>query len=344
MKRYWILLLILALAILSAFAQENTDEEIPPIEIEITGALSYEDINGDGQLEILVGGVVIIPPDDFNPANYSQGQIITVTGYLGSDDSIDASSFGSEQAEASPEATAAPSNQESEDAADQAEDEAERLEEEQEREEEQRQAEEERRQEEQEREEEQRQAEQERNESQQQNNESVEISGEIETVTQNYIVVDGVTIGGGGIFQPSSYQVGQFVRVTGVYENNGTLRATSIEEISEAEANAESTPEATSSPEATSPAETAACIPETHPVVETLAEEFSLEPAAIIALHCDGNGFGDITRALLLSAETGVAPETYLELLNSGQDWGQITRDAGFEPSDVSPDRVLGGN
>ena len=128
------------------------------------------------------------------------------------------------------------------------------------------------------------------------------------------------------------------VTVTGEYENNGRLRAITIEEISAEEAAAVG--DSADEPQD----EVDLCIPETQPVVETLSEEFDLEPSAIIELYCAGNGFGDIACALLLSVETGEKPDVYLDQLNNGQDWGEITREAGFEPGAVAPDRVLGGN
>jgi hypothetical protein len=342
-----LMLAMLALSFLPVLAQDD----IAPIQVEITGLLTYEDVNSDGAYEILVGGIVIIPPMGFDANLYPPGQIITVTGSLGDDDTIEAMSFVVEPpTTATPEATAeatesAPqSEDEQERAEEEREREAERQAEEQEREAE-RQAEEqereaERQAEEQEREAEQREREEERNEGQGDDREVVEIVGAIETVAQNYIVVDGVTIEGGGTFQPGQMDEGQHVRVTGVYENNGRLRADTFEEISAEEAAALAMAEAT--PEATP--EVDLCVPETHPVVETLALEFDLDSITIIQLHCAGSGFGDVARALLLSAETGEAPETYLGMVKTGQSWGDITRNAGFELSDVAPDRVLGGS
>jgi hypothetical protein len=320
-----LMLAMLALSFLPVLAQDD----IAPIQVEITGLLTYEDVNSDSAYEILVGGIVIIPPMGFDANLYPPGQIITVTGSLGNDDTIEAMSFVVEPpTTATPEATAEATASAPEDE-DETDREEERQEAEREREEEQR-----------EREAEQREREEERNEGQGDDREVVEIVGAIETVAQNYIVVDGVTIEGGGTFQPGQMDEGQHVRVTGVYENNGRLRADTFEEISAEEAAALAMVEAT--PEATP--EVDLCVPETHPVVETLALEFDLDSITIIQLHCAGSGFGDVARALLLSAETGEAPETYLGMVKTGQSWGDITRNAGFEPSDVAPDRVLGGN
>jgi len=89
--------------------------------------------------------------------------------------------------------------------------------------------------------------------------------------------------------------------------------------------------------------ESAPCVPETHPIIEILTDEFDLEASAIIDMYCSGSRFGDINRTLLLSAGTGEAPQTYLEQRYNGGDWSDIIRDAGFEPGVITPDSVLGG-
>jgi len=405
----FIIVSIIGVSIIPAFGQEGTDDGIDRILIEISGTLTYEDVNGDGFNEVLVGGVVILPLPGFSSANYQEGQQITVRGYLDAGDTVEAISFDVDEpgAEVTPEATSEPASTNSDDA-DGSEDERDRDEDARDRDEDAREREDERDEDAREREDERDEDDKEGGGGRGDDREVVEISGEITEVTQNTIVVDGVTVEGGGIFQPGQMDVGQMVMVTGMYENNGRLRAITIEtegagddgvveisgEITEVTQNTivvagvevegggifqpgqmdvgqmvkvtgvyenngrlraitieemadagDETADAESSAgfgAAESADAAASCIRATHPVVETLSEEFDLESSAIIELYCAGNGFGDLARALLLSDETGEAPDVYLDQLNSGQEWGDITRAAGFEPGTVSPDRVLG--
>jgi hypothetical protein len=152
----------------------------------------------------------------------------------------------------------------------------------------------------------------------------------VSEVTHNYIVVDGVEVSAGGIFQPLRIEVGERVAVTGVYENNGMLRATSIEYLDDEELQDDDD------------LPVADCVADSHPIVRTLAGEFGVEVGDLINLHCSGYGFGDIARALLIVEQAGGDVASYLLDYDQGQDWGAIAREAGLEPGAVSPNRIIG--
>lgn len=313
-------------------------QEIIPVTIEIEGELTYEDVDGNGTSEVLIDDVIIVPPPGFDALQYPEGQQIIIVGTLLPDNSIHTISFiraeatPEPQQTASPQATVAPDDDDNDDDDD-------KQQEEREREEEKRQEElareEEKRQEELEREEEKRQEELEREE--ERRPEEVEITGEITSVTQNSIVVNGETIEGGGIFQPGQQEAGQFVRVIGVRENNGRIKPTEIEFLTAEEAQAQATHVPTQ--------QVPPCVADEHLIVTVLAEEFALDPSEVVALHCRDNlSFADIARALLLNEATGQPTQTFLDAFTQGMDWGQIARNAGLDPAVIASGRVLVGD
>jgi hypothetical protein len=69
------LIIVVIASIIPVFAQEGPNDGVGPIQIEFTGILTYEDVNGDEILEILVGGVVISPLPGFDANAYPAGQL-----------------------------------------------------------------------------------------------------------------------------------------------------------------------------------------------------------------------------------------------------------------------------
>ena len=199
----------------------------------------------------------------------------------------------------------------------------------------------------------------------------VEIEGEVafETIDgEDEITVGGVIIAPAGAFNPADLTAGDVVRVTGYLLNDDTIQATDLEVLEEAEDDPEATPEATEemtpeateemtpeateemTPEATeemtpeATEEVSECVPDTHPVANSLAEEFELDVQTIIGWHCDGFGFGEIARALLLAENSDDNDaQAYLDMKAGGMGWGQIMRDADVHPSELAPGRVIGG-
>ena len=86
-----------------------------------------------------------------------------------------------------------------------------------------------------------------------------------------------------------------------------------------------------------------------HPVAAHLSEAFDVTYATIMAMHCDGSGFGEITRAFLLAeavlgadADLTDAAQEYLNRHKHGEGWGNIVREVGVHPSQLAPGHVIG--
>ncbi len=81
-----------------------------------------------------------------------------------------------------------------------------------------------------------------------------------------------------------------------------------------------------------------------HPVATALAGAFELDYATVMGWHCDGFGFGQIGRALLIADLTGeMTAEELLAGFEGGRAWGHIMRDLGLSPSQFAPGRVISG-
>lgn len=80
------------------------------------------------------------------------------------------------------------------------------------------------------------------------------------------------------------------------------------------------------------------CLVEGHPVAEALAATFEYSYDEIMGWYCEGYGFGEISRALLLeqASEGELTVEGILAMLDEGLGWGEIIQSAGLHPSDLS--------
>ena len=79
-----------------------------------------------------------------------------------------------------------------------------------------------------------------------------------------------------------------------------------------------------------------------HPVAQALADEFGVPYETIIGWHCDGFGFGEIAKALLIAEQNeGVDPADLLARHAAGEGWGAIKKEYGVSPSDLAPGRVI---
>lgn len=165
-----------------------------------------------------------------------------------------------------------------------------------------------------------------------------------------------------GAFTPSSVQEGDMVIIIGRLLPDGvTVQAMTFEFfVEEEEEEAGEEPEATEEPEMTPEPEAteepemtpepevteepvvATCGNANHPVAARLAEEFGMSQGEIMAMHCQGNGFGNIARALLLAraAEDGTTAQDYLDRHHAGEGWGHIVRESGMHPSELAPGRI----
>jgi len=87
-----------------------------------------------------------------------------------------------------------------------------------------------------------------------------------------------------------------------------------------------------------------ACASADHPVAASLAEAFGVDESVVMGMHCDGNGFGNIARALMVSSDVeGYSIDDLLTAASVGNHWNQIIREAGLSPSEFSLGRVVSG-
>ncbi len=188
------------------------------------------------------------------------------------------------------------------------------------------------------------------------------VTGAVSYGTDGNLIVAGITIAPAGAFNPSILKEGDLVVITGVMLNETTLQATEFEFFDDEqqpeatpeatleitpEATVEMTPEATleSTPEMTAePTEVAGgCNQPNQPVAMKIAASFNVSYDEVMALHCDGNGFGEIVRAYALTAAgtDGATAADYLARHKAGEGWGKIVKESGVKPSDLAPGRLL---
>ncbi|MBL8117677.1 MAG: hypothetical protein JNJ78_09130, partial [Anaerolineae bacterium] len=162
------------------------------------------------------------------------------------------------------------------------------------------------------------------------------VTGAVQFISTGDIVVAGVVIAPASAFIPADLEEGDLVIISGVMLEDGTLRALSFEyfdDESEPEVTPEATPEATAeaTPEATPVVD---CGGNVHPVATSIAATFDVTYEEVMALHCAGNGFGNIVRAYALAeaSEDGVTAADLLARHQSGEGWGQIMRESDVHP------------
>lgn len=179
--------------------------------------------------------------------------------------------------------------------------------------------------------------------------------GPVDLTSGNVTVAGYIIVPGAESPLPVLHQ-GDVVIVIGYLLPDGiTIQVVTFEFLVEPEVTPEVTPEATLevTPEVT-PEATLEVTPEitpepevcnfpNHPVALRIADAFHVSYEEVIAWHCRGFGFGEITRAYLIAEETGEAVETYFGLRDSGLGWGQIVRETGIHPSELAPGQVHRG-
>lgn len=188
------------------------------------------------------------------------------------------------------------------------------------------------------------------------------VTGAVSFGADGSIIVAGIIIAPASAFNPSMLREGDLVIITGVLLNETTLQAITLEffEDDPAEVTPEPTPEAT--PEATpemTPEATLEVTPEVtpeptyatcgnldHPVAARVAERFGVPVEEVIALHCAGNGYGNIIRAYTLAelADDGSTAADFLARHQAGEGWGEIMRDSDVDRSELAPGQVLKQN
>jgi hypothetical protein len=170
----------------------------------------------------------------------------------------------------------------------------------------------------------------------------VEIEGELEVVGDD-LAIDGTVVAPAGAFNPSRY-MGECLAVTGRVLDDDTLQAVSAEPCEDEGEDADDGEDEDEDED--EDADEGGCGREGHPVLTAYSEEFDVPYEDLAELHCDGNGMGEIGRALLLADATGLG---YEEILAMREDmgWGQIKKELMEEydlsPRDLAPGRVISG-
>lgn len=206
----------------------------------------------------------------------------------------------------------------------------------------------------------------------------ITISGTVEFVVAEdgttTVLVGGVVVTASETFNPLGLVPGSYVEITGVLMDDDTIMVITVnfapEETPEPEETETPEPEETETPEPDvteeAPIELGNCVPETHPVANRIANAYDVDVAEVIAMHCAGNGFGNIARAFLLAEaaaedadmddtesvdgediELVITPEdawAYLDLHKAGTGWGQIVQESGVHPSELAPGRLRNRN
>lgn len=172
------------------------------------------------------------------------------------------------------------------------------------------------------------------------------------------LLVNPATIGAG------NFVVGQTVTVVASMDDDGEQLVAKT--VSPGLVTPEPTEAATGTPEATDigtatvePTEVATGTPEptqagtqvatcggnnAHPVATRLAVTFNVPYDEIMALHCQGMGFGNIAKAYLLAQKTGKNAKDFLDKHKSGQGWGNIIKGEGVRPNELSMGQAIKGN
>ncbi len=173
----------------------------------------------------------------------------------------------------------------------------------------------------------------------------VEIEGPI-TITEDGIFVAGYEIAPAGSFNPSDFEDGDYVIVTGFLLNDDTFKATDIELVEDPADSADNDPDDADddTADADDSTDAGSCQHEDHPVLLAYADEFSVDVAVLAESFCDGNGLGEIGRALLLanSADIDAGWEEILAMREE-MGWGAIFKEFGVKPNQLTaPGQAIG--
>ena len=181
----------------------------------------------------------------------------------------------------------------------------------------------------------------------------ISIIGVVEIVLPDSIVVSGVIVYPEGVFDPADLNVGDIVIVTGYLMPDDTLEATAFEIAPEGivlptapEDPGDEPVEDPGDDPAPEPEDTTTCADyrDDQPVALSLAAEFEemADYDTIMGWHCEGIGFGEIARALLIEETDGtVTAQELLDRFAAGEGWGEIKKDFDVSPSDLAPGRVI---
>lgn len=204
------------------------------------------------------------------------------------------------------------------------------------------------------------------------------IAGEVEQLDGD-IIIGGYVIAPAGSFNPSGLEIGDVVILTGFLLNEDTIQATYLMVVEDLDDEDECDEEAEEDCDDEEEDECEvddgedgdadnddgedgdvddSCADEEeddedeneddrgvctnlNPVGETLADEFEVDEDTILEWRCDGYGYGEIARALLLAEEAGEDAADILARRADGEGWGKILKDYDIHPSELAPGRRI---
>jgi hypothetical protein len=185
----------------------------------------------------------------------------------------------------------------------------------------------------------------------------IEITGEMTFDEEDNVFVAGVPVAPSSAFNPSDFDEGDIVTVTGymLNDDDGTLKATGIilecavddEDcvVEEAEDCVEGDEGcAVEEPEDVECAEgdeECANDDNVHPVVTILAEEFDVPVEEIMALRDDGMGIGNISRALALAAYLETDLDDVFAQLEDADNFNALLKELDISPSELAPGQAI---
>ncbi|MCA9904889.1 MAG: hypothetical protein KC547_13625 [Anaerolineae bacterium] len=166
------------------------------------------------------------------------------------------------------------------------------------------------------------------------------VVGVVEIAPDGTITVNGIVVDYTDVELPSPLNSGDLVIVTGIFVDETTIRATSFvlfdddEDMDDGETDDDGEMVDDT------------CADADHPLALRIGDAFEVDPADVMAMHCDGNGFGNIVRAYLLAeaGEDGMTAEDFLALHHGGMGWGNIVRESEVDPSDLAPGQIRNRN
>lgn len=184
---------------------------------------------------------------------------------------------------------------------------------------------------------------------------TIVVAGTVTFGPAGEIMVGEYVIAPASAFVPAGLIEGDVVIIVGVLLPDGvTVRALEFEYFDgsnseEPEVTPEPTdvpeetpePEPTDEPEVTPEPEAGAfCGNPYHPVVASIADRFGTTYDEVMALHCAGQGIGNIIRAYLLAETLGKTAQDYLADARA-QGWGSVIRDSGLHPGTLAAGLAL---
>lgn len=151
-----------------------------------------------------------------------------------------------------------------------------------------------------------------------------------------------ITIAPAGSFNPSMLDGEVEVIIGGFFLNDGTFKPTSLTVVDEESEEGED-PEEGEEPEEPiedpeeDPEDEDGCGSNEHPVLMQAAEAFGADYDYLVELHCDGNGIGNIIKALQIADTAELTFDDVWESYDKKGNWREVRDEYEISPSALAP-------